>query len=84
MGTTARERYRLRRAPRNVFCPKYSECLWAAVELELAGWSCEGCMHMDENAGIGETDFSEYYWLLHAIFKPEMYTRSRLILGEEP
>ena len=28
---------------RNIRCPKYSQCLNAALELGMTGWTCEGC-----------------------------------------
>lgn len=31
---------------RNVFCPFYTDCLEAAAEKNLPGFSCDGCRHL--------------------------------------
>ncbi|RJP90924.1 MAG: hypothetical protein C4518_08485 [Desulfobacteraceae bacterium] len=58
---------------RNIDCPYYGRCLDHEAKKDSNGWNCEGCRYEQEKDDQPETDFSEYYILLWAIFKPNLY-----------
>jgi hypothetical protein len=41
--------------------------------LDAPGWECDGCQYEFVKSEPGPTDFSEFYILLWAIFKPDLY-----------
>ena len=68
---------------RNVFCPHYKRCLDHAAKANLPDMRCDDCNLRDESGKIYETDFTEYYLLLLAIFKPELYHKYREVQTRE-
>jgi len=62
---------------RNIRCPYYSGCLDAAIDMDLAGWQCEGCRHVRQVGPIDPAEIEGAALLLIAIFEPETYTQVR-------
>jgi len=61
---------------RSVFCPFYRGCLDKAVRENLGGFDCTQCEY--RNLKIEEeTEFTEYWLLLWAVFKPKLYRQYR-------
>lgn len=66
---------------RNVFCPHYSECLTREARADSPGWDCSGCAHQWNQVPHPESDLSEYWLLLWAIFDPEKFKAARLAMA---
>ena len=58
---------------RNIWCPKYQECLDREALKNSSGWDCSGCQHKNNGESQLNTDFTEIWLLLWAIFKPDLY-----------
>ncbi len=63
---------------RNIFCPNYSHCLDKAAKQNAPSWECDRCEHRNARDGIiNETEFTEFFLLLWAVFRPELYHKYR-------
>ena len=62
---------------RNVFCPKYDQCLAMAIKKNLKGWSCVGCKYEHKKTRVSIQDFWGSVLLLARLYMPELYNEYR-------
>ena len=59
---------------RNVFCPRYGECLGKAARANAPGFECRGCRHAgDREVQLDESDLDRCRLLILAACLPEKF-----------
>jgi len=61
---------------RNLYCPFYDKCLDETIKEDSRDFDCSKCIHRNEGE-LEETDFTNYWLLLWALFNQELYKKYR-------
>lgn len=69
-----------RKTSRDIYCKHYNSCLSKAAKSN-SQFNCIGCRNkVHAPFLVEETDFTNYYLLLWALFKPDLYARYKALM----